>query len=453
MGSLRRRRGAEGIKVASSTNLDVSFEKAKGLERRLTVRVPNAEIDREVDARLMKMGKTARIKGFRPGKVPTRIVRQRFGVQIRQEVLADVIRASFSRAVSQAQLNPAGGPAIEALPAPDDAHFIYRATFEVYPEIELKGIDKLSVERPQVEINDVDVANMIERLRAQRATWRTVEREAAEGDRVLVDFVGKIDDEPFEGSEGKDVLVVIGAGQVIEDFDKALRGLAAGARKSAKVKFPKEYGVANLAGKKAVFDIDVKQIEEKALPDLDEEFFAAFGVTEGGVDELKTEVRKNMQRELDERLRAETKTRALNALLEANKIDVPNALVLQEIHNLQADAMQRMGIQDPQQAPAAENFREAALKRVQLGLLVQELIAAHKIELDRGKVDRRIEELTAPYEKPQEAAQLYRSSRELMAQVESSVLEDQVVAFLLEQGKPKQKTLSFEEFMGMGVAK
>jgi trigger factor len=439
--------------VASSTNLDVSLEKAKGLERRLTVRVPNAEIEREVDARLVKMGKTARIKGFRPGKVPTRVVRQRFGMQIRQEVLSDVIRASFSRAVSQAQLNPAGGPAIEALADPDDRHFSYRATFEVYPEIELKGIDKLSVEQPRVEINDADVASMIERLRAQRATWQTVERKAAEGDRAVVDFIGKIDDEPFDGGEGKDVPVVIGGGQVIEDFDKALRGLGAGERKSAKVKFPKEYGVENLAGKKAVFEIDVKRIEEKVLPDLDGEFLAAFGVTDGGIDALKAEVQKNMQRELDERLRAETKTRVLNSLLEANKIDVPNALVLQEIRNLQAEAMQRMGIQDPQKAPAAESFHAAALQRVRLGLLVQELIGKHKIELDRSKVDRRIEELTAPYEKPQEAAQLYRSSRELMAQVESSVLEDQVVAFLLEQGKPRQKMLSFEEFMGMGVVK
>jgi trigger factor len=219
------------------------------------------------------------------------------------------------------------------------------------------------------------------------------------------------------------------------------------------VKFPKEYGVENLAGKKAVFEIDVKRIEEKVLPDLDGEFLAAFGVTDGGIDALKAEVQKNMQRELDERLRAETKTRVLNSLLEANKIDVPNALVLQEIRNLQAEAMQRMGIQDPQKAPAAESFHAAALQRVRLGLLVQELIGKHKIELDRSKVDRRIEELTAPYEKPQEAAQLYRSSRELMAQVESSVLEDQVVAFLLEQGKPRQKMLSFEEFMGMGVVK
>ena len=443
----------EHRKVASSTNLDVSLEKAKGLERRLTVRVPTVEIEREIDARLAKMSKTARIKGFRPGKVPAKVVRQRYGVQIRQEVLSDVIRSSFSRAVSEAQVNPAGGPAIEPLGGPDGEHFSYRATFEVYPEIKLKGLEGLTIERPVVEITDTDVDNMIERLQSQRATWRVVPRKAERGDRVVVDFKGHIDGEPFPGGEGKDVPVLLGGGQVIADFDKALHGLAAGEEKSAKVKFPKDYGVKDLAGKKAVFALSVKRVEEKVLPPLDAEFFASFGVKEGGIEALKPEVRKNMQRELDERIRAETKTRALNALLDANGLEVPNALVLEEIRRLQGDAMQRLGVQDPEKAPPAESFREAAAKRVKLGLLVQELVAKHKIELDRSKVDRRIQELAAPYEKPQEAAQIYRGSRELMAQVESTVLEDQVVDFLLERGKPKEKRSSFEEFMGMGVAK
>jgi trigger factor len=439
--------------VTNSTSLDVSLEKAKGLERKMTVRVPTVEIEREVDARLSKMGKTARIKGFRPGKVPAKVVRQRYGVQIRQEVLADVIRASFSRAVSQVQLNPAGGPAIEPIGGTDGEHFSYRATFEVYPEIKLKGLDKISIEKPVVTIEDADVANMIERLRIQRATWRSVERKAQENDRVSVDFDGKIDGAAFAGGEGRNVPVVLGSGQVVEDFEKALLGVVAGEEKSAKVKFPKDYGVAALAGNKAVFEIRVKDVQERVLPDLDAHFFAAFGVTEGGLDALKAEVRKNMQRELDERMRAQTKTQALNALLETNAVDVPNALVIQEMRTLQAEGMRRLGVQDPQKAPPVENFRDAAVKRVRLGLLVQELIREHKIELDRGKVDRRIQELAAPYEKPQEAAQLYRGSRELMAQVESTVLEDQVVDLLVARGKSKEKSSNFNEFMGMGVAK
>lgn len=439
--------------VASSTNLDVSLEKSQGLERQLTIRVPTAEIEREVKARLVKLGKTARIKGFRPGKVPVKVVQQRYGGQVRQEVLSDVIRSTFSRAVSEAQLNPAGGPAIEALGGTDAEHFAYRATFEVYPEIEVKGLDGLHAQKPVVEIESSDVDNMIERLRSQRATWSTVERAGQAGDRVFVDFTGKVDGQPFPGGEGTDVAVVLGAGQVIEDFDKALHGLAAGETKSAKVKFPKDYGVGDLAGKKAVFEIAVKRVEEKVLPELDEEFLAAFGVTDGGLDKLAIEVRKNMQRELDERLRADIKIRTLNALLDANRFDVPNALVVQETRNLQAEAMQRAGVDDPRKAPALDTFREAAGKRVRLGLLVQELIREHKIELDRSRVDARIEELASPYESPHEAAQLYRSSRELMAQVEAAVLEDQVVDFLVARGKPKEKRSTFEEFMGMGVNK
>ena len=439
--------------MTSSTNLDVSLEKAKGLERRMTVRVPAAEIEREIDARLVKMSRTARIKGFRPGKIPPKVVRQRYGTQIREEVLADVIRASFSRAVQQAELNPAGGPAIEPLSGADGEHFSYRATFEVYPEIALKSLEKIAIEKPLVAIADGDVEKMIERLRQQRATWRGVDRKANATDRVTVDFTGKIDGETFAGGEGKDVPVVLGSGQVVEDFDEALHGVAEGEEKSAKVKFPKNYGVAALAGNKAVFEIRVKRVEEQVLPEIDAEFLAAFGVTDGGLEALRVEVRKNMQRELDERLRVHMRAQALNALLDTNRIDVPNALITQEVRNLQAEAMRRLGVQDPQKAPPAESFRETALRRVRLGLLVQEVIRAHKIELDRGRVDRRIEELVAPYEKPQEAAQLYRSSRELMGQVESAVLEDQVVDFLLARGKVKDKDSTFDEFMGMGVSK
>ena len=438
--------------MATSTNLDVSLETAKGLERRLTVKVPNAEIEREVEARLRKMGKTVRLKGFRPGKVPAKVVRQRYGGQIRQEVLSDVIRSSFSRAVSEQQLNPAGGPAIEPIGSPDDEHFSYRAIFEVYPEVALADVDGLKFEKPAVAIETADVDRMIERLREQRADWQAVERKAAEGDRVIVDFVGTIDKEPFEGGEGKDVPIELGAGQVIADFEKALKGVQAGENKVAKVKFPKDYGVESLAGQKAEFDITVSRVEEQVLPQIDEEFMAAFGVEEGGMEAFRADVEKNMQRELDDRLRAETKNRALNALHDANRIEVPRALVEQEVRQLQADAMRRLGLQDPEKAPAAQNFVAAAEKRVRLGLLVQELISKHKLELDRKRVDERIMELSSPYENPEEAAQLYRSNRELMSQVESAVLEEQVVEFLVEQGKVKEKRMNFEEFMNMGDA-
>lgn len=415
----------------------------------MTVRVPTHAIEREVDARLKKMGKTARLKGFRPGKVPAKVVRQRYGGQIRQEVLSDVIRSSFRQAVSEQQLNPAGGPSIEPLSGADAEHFSYRAIFEVYPEFEIGDVAELELELPKVEIGEADVDRMIERLQEQRATWEAVDRTAKDGDRVVVDFSGTIDKEPFEGGQGEEVPIVLGAGQVIADFEKALVGSKAGDEKTAKVKFPRDYGVASLAGKKAQFEIKVHRVEEQILPPVDEEFMEAFGVSEGGIEAFRADVEKNMERELRDRLRLEYKNRALDALHAANLIEVPKALVSQEIQALQAEAMRRLGIDDPAKAPGPENFRAAAEKRVRLGLLVQELIGKHKIELDRHRVDERIEEIASPYEAPQEAAQLYRSNRELMAQIESAVLEEQVVDFVVENAKVSEKQLSFDSFMNV----
>lgn len=432
----------------TSTNLDVSLEGSQGLERRLTIRVPSDEIEREIDQRLTKLGRTTKLKGFRPGKVPKKVVRQRFGDQVRQEVLSEVIRSSFSRAVQQQNLAPAGGPSIEPLSVAEDEDLRYRATFEVYPEIEIQGVETLAVELPVVEIGDADVDEMIEKLRHQRSEWREVERKAAEGDRVIVDFEGKIDKQPFEGGQGSEVPIELGAGQVLDELEKALVGAGAGDDKTAKVRFPKDYPSAEVAGRKAVFEIHVHRVEERVMPDVDDEFCEAFGIEEGGIEALKHDVRRNMQRELDERLRSERKSRTLDAFLAANPITVPSALVEDEIRELQADAMRRMGTEDPEQAPGREQFEGYARRRVALGLLVQELIRANGIELDNSRVDARIEELVAPYEEPEEAARLYRGTPELLQQVQSTVLEEQVVDFLLEQGRPTEKTMSFAEFMG-----
>lgn len=435
--------------MVAESNVDVSVEQPGGLERRLTIRVPNAEIEREVEARLQKVGRTARLKGFRPGKVPQKVVRRHYGAQVRQEVLSEVIRSSYSRAVEQANLNPAGGPEIEPLTgvADGDEDFSFRATVEVFPEITLNDVGQLAITRPKVEIGEADVDAMLEKLREQRAEWQAVERPAGQGDRVLVDFIGRIDGEPFSGSEAKEVGVVVGAGQVIEDFDKALEGIAAGETRKAEVEFPEDYAREDLRGKKAEFEITAHRVEEKVLPEIDEEFAKAFGVEEGGVEKLRVEVRANMQRELDERLKAETKTRAFDALLEANSVETPRALVNEEIRQLQSDAMRRFGIEDPEKAPPAEHFEEAARRRVAVGLLVQELIRANEIEVDRARAQRRVDELVAPYENPEEAARLYRTSRELMSQVEASVLEDQVVEFLLDKANVTEEQRSFDEFM------
>ena len=432
--------------VAEGTNLEVSLEPAQGLERRMTVRVPNAAIEQQVSARLARVGRTARIKGFRPGKVPPRVVRQRYGAEVRQEVLSEVIRSSYSQAIDQESLRPAGGPAIEVL-SDDESHFGYRATFEVYPEIAVADLAKLKIEVPEIDIADDDVDQMIEKLRVQRATWESVERPAGDGDRVVIDFVGRIDDEPFDGGEGKEISLVIGEGQVIADFEQALVGLSGGDTKSADVGFPDDYPAENLAGRKAVFDISVQRVEARVLPEVDEEFIKAFGVEDGGADALRRDVRSNMERELNERIRAETKTYTLDALLSANTIDVPSALVQDEVRNLQGAAMQRMGISDPSKAPDPAQFNDLAMRRVSLGLIVEKLIGENDITLDRDRVDDRIAELVEPYDDPAEATRAYRSNRDLMAQVESSVLEDQVVDFVLEKSQTKPKKHSFGEYM------
>jgi len=437
------------MNVATSKSYEAKVEAAGGLERRMTIRVPAVDIEREIDARLVKVGRTAKLKGFRPGKVPQKVVRQYYGGQVREEVLNDVVRTTYSRAIADQNLNPAGGPRIEPLAAADAGgeHFSYQATFEVYPEITLQPLGNLSLEVPAVEIGEPDLDAMIERLRGQRVTWHAVERAAAERDRVVVDFVGKIDGELFQGGEGKDVTIVVGGGQVLAEFDQALRGVAAGGKTTAAVNFPADYQAENLAGKQAAFDISVQRVEEQHLPELDDAFASSFGLT-GGAALLRSEVRKNMERELAERIRAETKTRTFDALIKTNEVAVPRALVDQEISTLQADALRQMGSNDPKQAPARERFETLARRRVAVGLLVQELLKQHKIKLDQSRVDQRLKEIAAPYEKPDEAAQYYRGNRGMMTQIEAAVLEDQVVDFIVEHATRKTQTLSFTEFMG-----
>jgi trigger factor len=427
--------------------VDVSVEAKPGLERSVVVRVPNGEIEQQVSQRLAKVGKTARLKGFRPGKVPAKVLRQHYGGQVRQEVVSDVIRSSLARALAQEKLNAAGGPSIEVLGEGSDSHFAYRATFEVYPEIVLKPLSELSFETPEVEVGEADIDEVIEKLRDQRADLETVDRASKKDDRIIVDFVGTIDGEPFEGGKGEDVAIIVGAGQVIDDFDAALLGLSAGETKSADVKFPADYPAEALAGKQAVFEISVNRVEQKILPALDDAFAEKFGVAEGGVEALRKEVRANMERELDARRKAEIKRHALESLLAANTIDVPKALVEDEISAIQHNAMHQLGIKDHSQAPPREEFRDSAQRRIALALLVQELIRIREIAVDQARVSQRVEELAAGYEDPRQAAQQYRASRELMEKIASGVLEDQVVNVLVEEAKTKPKPVKFSEFM------
>ena len=437
--------------MAAAKGFEVSVESSAGLERKLKIRVPSADIEREIASRLAQVGKTAKLKGFRPGKIPEKVVRKYYGGQVRDEVLSDVIRSSYSQAIADQKLNPAGGPRIEAVPGDtpaDQEHFTYRATFEVYPEIALQPLEQLALEVPRVTLDDADVETMIEKLRTQRATWRPVDRPAAGGDRAVVDFEGKIDGGLFPGGSGKDVGIVLGSGQVLAEFDRALHGASAGETRTAAVTFPANYPTTDLAGKNAEFVITVQRVEEQVLPELDDTFAGSFGVTTGKVEDLAAEVRKNMQRELAERLSRETKARVFDALIKANSISVPRALLEQDIDALQQGAMRELGVNDPAQAPSRERFASLAQRRVTVGLLIQELVRQNKIRLDAARVEQRVQELAAPYEKPAEAAQFYRADRGMMTQIETGVLEDQVVDFLLARVKTSDQALTFKQFMG-----
>ena len=427
--------------------MQVTVESTGTLERRMRIELPVERIEKEVDSRLKSVGRTAKIKGFRPGKVPPKVVRQRYGKQIRQEVLSELMQQSWSDAVRQENLNPAGGPKIEADTASDGNNFAYVATFEVMPDVELKDLDKIKVEKPDVEIGDADVDDMIENLRRQKATWQEVDRESAEGDRVIVDFAGELDGEPVKGGQGKEVPVVLGHGQMLPDFEKALFGIKAGDSKSFKVKFPKEYHAEDLRGKKVGFTVLAHRVEEQVLPPLDDSLAELFSVEEGGLERFRQDVEENMRHEADQRIRAVIREQVTTALLEANPIEIPRALKHQEMHAMQHEAMRRMGIEDHDKAPPIGNFADAAEKRVRLGLLIRQLIADKNLSLDEDLVRAHVDDMCSGYENADEMARIYMTNPQIRQQVEPLVLEQMAYDWIVDNGKVKPKKVAFKEFM------
>ena len=311
----------------------------------------------------------------------------------------------------------------------------------------MQGLEKIKVTKPQVDINDKDCDDMIQNLRKQKAVWSTADRKSKEGDRVVVDFNGTLKGEPVKGGEGKEIPVELGEGRMLPDFEKALVGVKAGDKKSFKVKFPKDYHEENLASKKVDFEAFVHRVEEEELPPLDDTLAELYDVQEGGLAALRADVVSNMEREAEQRVSNDIKEQALNGMLDANPIEIPNALKQQEIHSLQHDAMRRLGIEDHDKAPAAENFAEAAERRVRLGLLVRQLIQDNNLNTDPALVRKRVEEMCASYENSDEMVDMYMKNEQVMAQVEPLVLEDQAVEWLVEHGVAKTKKVSFQEYM------
>ena len=429
----------------------VSVQSTGALERRMEVQVPAARVEEEMTQRLRNVSRTLRLKGFRPGKAPIKVVRQQFGKEIHQEVISELMRRSFAEAVVEQKLNPAGGPRIEPIATAEGQDLKYAAIFEVLPEIALKGIEGMAIDRPQASVGEEDIDAMIESLRKQNPRWREVTRESNQGDRVTVDFEGTIDGAAFDGGKGENVPIVLGAGQMLAEFETGLLGVSAGTHRGIGVRFPDNYHAKALAGKMASFEVGVKKVEEREMPALDEEFCAIFGIREGGIEALRQAVGDNMRRELEQTLRSRIKTQLLDQLLAANPVELPATLVESQVRDMQIDMARRMGVRDAAQIPAREPFLEPARRRVALGLLINEIIKNEKIELDSSKVGGRLEEMVATYDNPQEMMSAYQKNREAMRQVEMLVLEDQVVDWLLTRAKIKEHPSTFKAVMNFGT--
>lgn len=429
--------------------MQVSIETTSGLERRLTVNLPAEIVDKEVDKRLQKATKTVRINGFRKGKVPLKVVRQRFGAGVRQEVVGEVLSRSFYDAVQKEDVKPAGQPSIEVVKSEPGENLEYVANFEVYPEVELADLAEVSVERPVAEVTGKDIENMIEVLRKQQSTWKGTKRKAQKGDRVTIDFVGSKDGEEFEGGKADGEQLVLGSGQMIPGFEDGILGMVPGEEKDIAVTFPEDYQAEELRGAEATFNIKATASEKPQLPELDEEFFQSYGVEEGGEERFREEVRSNMERELKNAALNKVKTQIMDQLFDKHQIELPTALIAGEIRTLREQMAQQFGGQikaeDAEHLLPDTMFEDQAKRRVVLGLVVGEIVKQNKIAVDADRVKAKVEELASTYQQPEEVVEYYYGNRELLSGVESVALEDQVVDFVLDTAKVKDVESSYDD--------
>jgi len=436
--------------------MQISIETTAGLERRLTISVPSETFEQKISERLGEAASRVRLPGFRPGRVPMKEVRRRFGQAVRVEVAGELMQSTFVTAIRQEDLNPAGQPSLEVVQMDPGSDFEFTATFEVFPLVELVNLNRARLKRPVAEITEVDVDVMIERLREQRKSWESVERAAAEGDRVTVDFVGRLDGEVFEGGSAEGSQFVIGGGQMIEDFDRGVQGLAPGESSSFEATFPADYRAEQLAGKTVTFEVTVKTVEASELPGLDEEFFKAFGVEEGGLEAFRTDVRGNMQRELDDAVRNQLKSQVMDQLHALHQIQLPRALLEREMETLRQQMLQQFrmyGGQGGQPELPLELFQEQAERRVNVGLVVNELISAAKIQVDPSEVRTRIEAMAEGYAEPQQVVNWYYSNAEQLQSIEMAVLEDQVVEHVVKAAEVEEVPASYEDVIsGRAIA-
>jgi trigger factor len=435
--------------------MQVSVESTQGLERVLTITVAAETFDKEFDGRIRQLSKTQRVDGFRPGKVPTSVIAKRFGAAIEQEVGGEIMQRNFYEAIIAEKLNPAGAPAVAPLARKKGEDFVFTATFEVYPEVKLNGLDTLKIETITAEIEDKDLDNMLVTLQKQHAEWKEVKRKSKKDDQVTVDFEGSIDGKVFEGGKAEGFQIVLGSDRMIPGFEKGIIGHKTGEEFDIEVTFPEDYHAEQLKGKTATFAINLTKVENQILPEMTEEFVKKFGVETGDLETLKADVKKNMQRELTQVLKNAAKDNVLTALVESNEVDVPKALVDGEVNVLRKQAMERYGQQmDPKNLPElpAELFTEQAQKRVKVGLLLGEVIKVNDIKVDPAKVTELIETAASSYENPAEVVEYYKNNKELMQNMENVALEEQAVDFVIGKAKVKKVKKSFDEVMNKPAA-
>ncbi|HAA45679.1 MAG: trigger factor [Halomonas sp. 54_146] len=427
--------------------MQVSVETTSQIERRITIQVPAAEIDEAVSARLKDTAKNVRLNGFRQGRVPMAVVRQRYGQDARNEVVGEVMRERYVRAITDEGLNPAGFPKIEPSINESGKDLEFVAVMEIYPEIELASIEGTDVERPVVTVSDADVDEMIDTLRKQNAGWEEVEAAAADGDQVTIDFQGYIGDEPFEGGSAEGHSLVIGSNSFIPGFEAQLIGAKAGEEKTINVTFPEDYQAEHLAGKEATFKVTVHKVSSQKLPEVDAEFIERFGVEGGDQEKFRAEIKKNMTREASQAIDNRVKQQVLDALKKVNEIPVPSALVQQETDGMKRQAAQQFGLGedfDVSQLPN-ELFEEQAKGRVQVGLLLAEVIKANELDADDDAIKAKVAELAEQYQDPDEVVSYYMGNEQLKTQVKSAILEEKAVAKLLEQTNIKDVEMSYQQ--------
>lgn len=425
--------------------MQVSVENTSALERRMTIGVPAERIETEVNKRLQQAARGAKIAGFRPGKVPMKVIRDRYEAGARQEALSDLIQATFYEAVVEQKLNPAGAPSVEPKTFEKGKDLEYIATFEVFPEFTVAGFESIAVERLSADVADTDLDKMLDILRKQNVRFEVADRAAQNEDQLNIDFVGKVDGEVFAGGSATGTQLVLGSGRMIPGFEDGLVGAKAGEERVLSLTFPENYQNLELANKAAEFTVTVNTVSEPKLPELNEEFFTQFGIKESGIDGFRTEVRKNMERELRQAIKSKVKNQVMDGLLAANPIEVPKALLDNEVDRLRVQAVQQFGGNiKPDQLPA-ELFTEQAKRRVELGLIVAEVVKQYDLKPDDARVREMIQEMASAYQEPEQVVAWYYKNDQQLNEVRSVVLEEQVVDTVLQKASVTDKSVSYEE--------